>query len=121
MTEQFRALLAVLRGSWADWNSVRLADLQFAQAGTARMAVAAIIGVTVAVLVLRTMARASAYRGRVALPALAAVATAGRGSMVRHAALLLGLAGLPFFVIALADPRTAVTREEVSYPGRRIA
>ena len=71
MTEQFRALLAVLRGSWADWNSVRLADLQFAQAGTARMAVAAIIGVTVAVLVLRTMARASAYRGRVALPALA--------------------------------------------------
>ena len=115
MTEQFRALLTVLRGSWADWNSVRLADLQFPQAATARMVVVAIIGVAVAVLLLRMMVRASAYRGRVALPALVAFSTPSRGSFVRHGALLLGLAGLPFFIIALADPRTAVTREEVSY------
>ena len=31
------------------------------------------------------------------------------------------LVGVPFFAIALADPRTAFTREETSYPGRRIA
>jgi von Willebrand factor type A domain len=121
VTEQFRALVTVLRGAWADWNSVRLADLVFAQAATARMAVVAIIGVAVAVLVLRMMVRASAYRGRIALPALVAFRTPSRGSFVRHGALLLGLAGLPFFIVALADPRTAVTREEVSYPGRRIS
>ena len=121
MTEQLRALLTVLRGSWADWNTVRLAELQFPQAATARMAVVAIVGVALAVLLLRMMVRASAYRGRVALPALVAFSTPGRGSFVRHGALLLGLAGLPFFIVALADPRTAVTREEVSYPGRRIS
>ena len=42
-------------------------------------------------------------------------------SLVRHGALLLFLAGLPFFVIALADPYTSLTREDVSFPGRRIA
>jgi hypothetical protein len=39
----------------------------------------------------------------------------------RHAPVVLFLAGLPFFAVALADPRTSFTREEVSYPGRRIA
>ena len=28
---------------------------------------------------------------------------------------------MPFFAVALADPHTAFTREETSYPGRRIA
>ena len=40
---------------------------------------------------------------------------------VRHLPLLLFLAGLPLFAVALADPHTGFTREEVSYPGRRIA
>src|SRR5207244_5091702 len=42
-------------------------------------------------------------------------------SFIRHGALLLFLAGLPFFVMALADPYSSITREEVSFPGRRIA
>ena len=58
-------------------------------------------------------------RGRIALPALHQ--RAGWPRRPRHGALVLGLAGLPFFIMALADPRTAVTREEVSYPGRRIS
>jgi len=33
---------------------------------------------------------------------------------------MLALAGLPFFIIALADPRTALTRSETTFPGRRI-
>ena len=36
---------------------------------------------------------------------------------MRHGALLLFLAGLPFFVLALADPYSSLTREEVSFPG----
>ena len=39
---------------------------------------------------------------------------------MRHGALLLFLAGLPFFTLALADPYSSLTREDVSYPGRRI-
>jgi hypothetical protein len=111
----------VLQGSWADWKQVRLSELQFPQASTARMAVVALIGVAIAALVLRIMVRASPYRGRVALPALVALPSPGRASLIRHSALVMGLLGLPLFIIALADPRTAVTREEVSYPGRRIS
>ena len=44
-----------------------------------------------------------------------------RFSVVRHAAFLVFLLGVPFFAVALADPHTAFTREETSYPGRRIA
>ncbi len=44
-----------------------------------------------------------------------------RASLLRHGALLCALAGIPFFALAFADPKTALTREEVSYPGRRIS
>jgi hypothetical protein len=40
---------------------------------------------------------------------------------VRHVPLLLFLAGVPLFAVALADPRTGFAQEDVSYPGRRIA
>ena len=43
-----------------------------------------------------------------------------RASLSRHGALILALAGLPFFG-AFADPRTTLTRSETSFPGRRIA
>src|SRR5262249_11012862 len=42
-------------------------------------------------------------------------------SIVRHGAPLLFLAGLPFFVMAFADPYSSITREDGSYPGRRLA
>ena len=42
-------------------------------------------------------------------------------SATRHTAFLLFLLGVPFFAVALADPHTAFTQEQVSYPGRRIA
>ncbi|MDH4063655.1 MAG: hypothetical protein OEW19_04590, partial [Acidobacteriota bacterium] len=121
MTEQLRGLMTVLRASWAEWVDLRLGDLQFAEASTARMTLVVLIGVAIAALALRVLARASAGRGRVALPALVGFRSPGRASMLRHGALLCGLAGLPFFILALADPRTAITREEVSYPGRRIS
>ena len=62
-------------------------------------------------------------RGRthVALPALLPVMRRSPLALVRHLPLLLFLAGMPFFAIALADPHTGFAREEVSYPGRRIA
>jgi Ca-activated chloride channel family protein len=42
-------------------------------------------------------------------------------AMVRHVPLLLALLGLPAFLLAVADPRRALVREETSYPGRRIS
>ncbi len=121
MPESLTALADLLRATWSEWQQIRLADLIFSQASTARLALIALIGLAAAALIIRVMMRASAHRGRVALPALIASPSAGRMAWARHGALLLALAGLPFFILALADPRTAVTREEVTYPGRRIS
>src|SRR4030095_7627722 len=60
-------------------------------------------------------------RGKIALPAVLPVMRRSPLSLVRHVPLMLFLAGVPFFAIALADPLTGFAREEVSYPGRRIA
>jgi Mg-chelatase subunit ChlD len=114
-------LATLLRAAWDDWNSIRLAELQFAEGPSARTAVIVLIGLAIAVLVLRALVRATPGRGRVALPALAPWAGGRPLAWMRHGALVLGLAGLPFFILALADPRTSITREEVSYPGRRIS
>ena len=121
MLDRLRALGGTLEAAWADWGQIRLSELQFAQLPLAQRVTVAIIGLAIAVFALRFMVRASAHRGRVALPALVGFRGVNRLALARHGALLLGLAGLPFFILALADPRTAVTREEVSYPGRRIS
>jgi Mg-chelatase subunit ChlD len=121
VTDRIRAVVSLVEATWADWQSIRLSELLFAQGATARLAVVTLIGVAMAALVLRALSRASASRGRVALPALVAFRAPNRASLVRHGALILALAGLPFFILALADPRTAITREEVTYPGRRIS
>jgi hypothetical protein len=119
--EQLRAIGATIQAAWADWTQLRMAELHFAELPIAQRITVALVGLAIAVLAIRFMMRAAAYRGRVALPALVGFRQANRLALVRHGALLLGLAGLPFFIMALADPRTAVTREEVSYPGRRIS
>jgi hypothetical protein len=54
------------------------------------------------------------------MPAILPVIGQSPLSVVRHAPLLLFLAGLPFFLIALADPFTSLTQQEVTFPGRRI-
>src|SRR5713226_7058965 len=73
-----------------------------------------------AVLVGRALTRNKAGRTQVALPAVLDWSGGSWVSIVRHGALLLFLVGLPFFALALADPYSSLTREDVSYPGRRI-
>lgn len=116
-----RTVVSLLGDAWADLTTLRLADLQFAELSSARMAVVLLVGLAVAAWLVRALTRATPARGRVALPGLAPWGRGSRASLLRHGALVLGLLGLPFFVLALADPRTAITREEISYPGRRIS
>jgi len=54
------------------------------------------------------------------MPAILSVIRPSPLSFVRHAPLLLFLAGLPFFLIALADSFTLLTQLEVTFLGRRV-
>jgi Ca-activated chloride channel homolog len=104
-----------------DWRNLRTADLLFSHRDAAVISFIALIGLSLGVLVLRAMASRKAGRTQIALPAVLDWGGASWTSIVRHGALLLFLAGLPFFVVALADPYSALTHEDVTFPGRRIA
>ena len=115
------AVPAVVRDTVFEWRSTRTADLLFAHRNAAVLAVVVLIGVAFGVLILRSATRRRAGRTQVALPAVLSWTRPSWVSIVRHATLILFLVGLPFFVVALADPYTTFTQQDVSFPGRRIA
>ena len=110
---QLAALIVESRG-------LSLQELFFSAEASARLAALVLLGLVACALLLRTLTRRSSGRGRLALPSLIDWVRPRRGAIWRHGALLMALAGIPFFALALADPKTALTREETSYPGRRI-
>jgi len=114
-------LNALVQRSLAEWQNVRLAELVFGHRDMSRLMMVVLLSLSAALLVARSVRRFRPGRNRVVLPAILPVIRASRFSFVRHGALLLSLAGLPFFLIALADPYTSITHQEVSFPGRRIA
>jgi len=112
---------AVVRDVMFEWRNARAAELLFTHRTDAIIAAVILIGLSIAVLVGRALTRTKAGRTQVALPAVLEWSGGSWASIVRHGALLLFLVGLPFFVLAFADPYSSLTREDVSFPGRRIA
>ena len=110
-----------LTAALAEWRSVHLAELRFSRLDAALLQVGAFLGISLAVLCARSLFTGRSSRGRVALPALVPGMRSSSFSFVRHSPLLLFLGGLGCFMIAVADPYTAFSQQDVSYPGRRIA
>ncbi|HYE85173.1 MAG TPA: vWA domain-containing protein [Vicinamibacterales bacterium] len=117
----FRDLIGVIEATWAEWGDLRLERLLYSEGSAARQVVLALVGVAAIFLVIRSFGSRHPGHSRMALPALVNSSGLSRAALARHGALLLALAGLPFFILALADPRTALTRSETTFPGRRIA
>jgi Ca-activated chloride channel family protein len=109
-----------VRDSAAEWQNIRLVELLFGHRDAARTMVIVLLIVSAAALLIRSIIGRRPGRNRVAMPAILPVFGQAPLSFVRHAPLLLFLAGLPFFLLALADPYTSLTQREVSFPGRRI-
>ena len=116
-----QAFLIALRNTFDEWLRTRWRDLQFADARTALLVFVVLAAIAVLVLFVRAMLGTRAGRTHITLPSLLPGMRRSPLALVRHVPLMLFVAGLPFFGIALADPHTGFTREEVSYPGRRIA
>ena len=106
---------------WAEWGDLYLDRLIFSQQGVAQQLLIALIGLAAIFVVIRSFGGRALANRRMALPAIVSKPGWSRASLSRHGALMLALAGLPFFVLALSDPRTTLTRSETSFPGRRIA
>jgi hypothetical protein len=114
-------LAAAIGRMQSAWQSTRLVDLEFGEAGAARLLFAAIAALALVLLVVRLVFGGRARPNGIALPALLAWVRPSRGSFLRHGALVCALAGLLFFALAFADPRSTFKRHEASYPGRRIS
>ena len=110
----------LVAADFADWRRVTLGALRYGHLDTARLIAIGLLGLTIALLVGRSVLARTARRDRLALPAMLAWARPSRLPSLRHAPHLLFVLGLPWFALALAGPYTALARTEVSFPGRRI-
>jgi hypothetical protein len=102
----FRDLVELVAATWAEWGDLRLERLLYSEAPTARQVVMVLIGLAAVFMVIRSFGNRNPGHHRMALPAIVKTSGWSRASLSRHGALLLALAGLPFFIIALADPRS---------------
>lgn len=112
---------ALLRDGLTAWRNIRLADILFGHLDTTILTLIILVGLSTGVAVVRVAFGRRPGRAQVGLPALLSWARSSSLPFLRHGALLLALAGLPFFMLALADPYTQLQQQELSYPGRRIA
>ena len=123
-------LSAIAAGVAADWRAMRLFELQFWQRDFAQLIIVALVAGAAVVLIIRAAMIRRPGRHYLVLPAVMQVRSLGRrpvrrslgeGGWTRHIPVVLFGAGLPFAVLAVADPYTSLVAENVTYPGRRIA
>ena len=119
--DELQALLIVMRAAVAEGMRLRWSQLQFTESRTALLVFAVLLAIALLALAAGALRAVRPGRTHVVLPALLPVMRRSPLASIRHLAMLLFAAGLPLFAIALADPHTGFTREEVSRPGRRIA
>ena len=113
--------IARLAGStFEELRAIPLQDLRFWQADNARLAALVLIAVAITTLLVRSTLRLRTSPKRVGLPALLPSLERPTWAFARHAPLLLITAGLPWIVLALADPHTAIAQRRETFPGRRI-
>ena len=118
MSDGLRALVATLA---ADWGAFDTTGLTFWHRDTARLAAIGFVALAGLLLALGASVRRRPGRGHVVLPALLRTMRPAGAAWVRDAPAVLFAAGLPFAVLALADPHASLVATEMSYPGRRIA
>jgi von Willebrand factor type A domain len=110
-----------VRDVFIELSNLRIGELLFSRLDTARLLVMGMVGLALVALVLRSIAGATPGRLRIAVPALLESVHGSTFAFLRHIPLVLVLAGLPLFALALADPYTPLGKTDVTYQGRRIA
>jgi hypothetical protein len=113
-------LRTLVENAVLEWRSLRLDDLQFWHRSEARLAFTWLLALTLVLLVVRSLLRRRPGRHRLVVPAILRAMPRSRASFLLYVPLVLFLAGVPFFFIALADPYSALVTREASFPGRRI-
>ncbi len=116
----FHAVQTLARSLTGEWRSLAAGGLQFSHRSEARLMLVGLVGFSLVLLAARLALRRRPGRHEVVLPATLDLPRRSLPALMVHIPLVIGLVGLPFLALALADPYTAMVRREASYPGRRI-
>jgi hypothetical protein len=114
-------LTAIVTGLSAEWQALDVANLQYWRRDVAQLALIGLVAAAVLVLLVRAARSRTAGRHNVIVPAILRGWTESRLAWTRHVPVVLFAAGLPFAVMAVADPYSSLVAENVTYPGRRIS
>ncbi|HTH26185.1 MAG TPA: VWA domain-containing protein [Vicinamibacterales bacterium] len=116
------ATLSAIASSIAgEWNAVDAASLQYWRRDVAQLAMIGLIAIAAIVLLARAAIVRTPGRHHVVVPAILRGWPVSRMTWVRHIPVVLFVLGLPFAVLAVADPYSSLVAENVTYPGRRIS
>ena len=115
------ALGAIVASAVAEWRAIEVAQLQFWQRDLVQQVMIGLIAVAVLALIVRAAFTRKPGRHHVVLPAILRENQPARLAWTRHIPVMLFGLGLPFALLAVADPYTSLVAENVTYPGRRIA
>ena len=113
--------LALARATAGEWQALSWQGLTFGRRDWAILILSVFTALTAVGFIVRAFVGRKPGKTHIALPALPPILRRSRVAFVRHTPFAFFLAGLAFFFVALADPYTAFTQDETSYPGRRIA
>jgi Ca-activated chloride channel homolog len=114
-------VVGLLRGQVTEWERLRLGELLFRHHEAGILTLVVVLGFSATMLLWWSVLRRRRGYQHVAVPAILAPIRQSSLSFVRHIPSMLFVAGLAFFIVALADPYQPFTQQEASFPGRRIA
>jgi Ca-activated chloride channel family protein len=110
-----------LAAEMAALASLDVSNLPLGHRSAAFTAFGALVALACAALAFRSLTGKRAGRNYLVVPAILGADHRSFLSFIRHAPLILFIAGVPLFMFALADPSTSLAETQVTYPGRRIA
>jgi hypothetical protein len=114
-------LTALIAGLTSEWQALDVAHLQYWRRDVAQLALIGLVAAAVLLLLVRAARSRAPGRHHVIVPAILRGWTQSRLAWTRHVPVVLFAAGLPFAVMAVADPYSSLVAENVTYPGRRIS
>lgn len=114
-------LTALAAGLAAEWGLLDFNHLQYWRRDVAQLALIVLFAAALLVLLVRAAIVRKPGSHHVILPAILGGWRQSRLAWTRHIPVVLFVTGLPFAVLAVADPYSSLVAENVTYPGRRIS
>jgi hypothetical protein len=108
------AVGAILASLATEWNAIDLANLQYWRRDVAQLALIGLVATAMLVLLVRVAIARPPGRHHVVVPALLRRWPASRLAWIRHLPVALFVVGLPFAVLAVADPYSSLVAENVT-------